>query len=189
MRLLARIRKFFGRGCKVCGEPHHFHWNEDGDKVFYCIDHWPGYESCAYPGCNHYECEHCFGETWETIYVKPGAPGSVGDQTVMPVGCMNAGCECPGFRSRAEQNAIVDDFGQARREAYWKIGELEGVEDVLSGVETCVTVRTVMNNPTKELREAVFNEQARLMQKYPKVVFDFNIIPVGESINEHEHTD
>ena len=189
-KLLAGLRRLFGRGCHNCGYPQELSFG----ALNYCYDCWPGYQSCADPGCNHYECEHSHGDTWKTVYVKPGMEEhigyKVGDEIEIPKGCMNAGCPCTGFRTPEEQYRITTDTGQARRETYWALSELDGVERVESRVDTCVTGHTLMVNSTKEQREAVFQQQAKLMAKYPDVVFDFNIgQPQSEvSINDHEQS-
>jgi hypothetical protein len=182
------LRQKFGWGCVSCGETFYTFGFPDvleGKRVEYCGDCWPGYESCGNVGCIHYRCEHSFGEQWTTTYVQPGQPGKVGDIMDIPPGCMNAGCPCNGFITRAEAAGRIQDYGAARREAYWKLSEMANVTDVVSDVEMCVNVTTYLDTDTREQREKVFEIQSELHRKYPNVLFDFN---VTESITKHEQS-
>jgi hypothetical protein len=175
------LRKRTGWGCFKCGSTF-FDFGYPGldgkKRVDYCIDCWPGYESCGTIGCNHYECEHSHGEVWTTSYVKPGMEdvcGNVGDEVHMPKGCMNAGCPCTGFITRAQRDAQISDIGHARREAYWKLSEMEGVEEIKSEVQIVVNVTILAGHTTRESREKIYAAESELMREHPNVLFDFVI--------------
>jgi hypothetical protein len=57
----------------------------------YCV-----YLHCADPRCNHYICEHSFGETRKIIWAQD--PALIGVEEVWEVGCLNADCPCDEFR-------------------------------------------------------------------------------------------
>ena len=89
--VLAFLRRLFGTGCD-CGEKEFVEGK--------CVDCWPGYDSCARPGCGHYRCEHQFpgSNTFVVSYSKDNTE-QVGESFEWPVDCMvNDGEEhCAAF--------------------------------------------------------------------------------------------
>lgn len=150
------LRKRWGLGCYACGSYLYFGYggpDETGDRVEYCIDCWPGYESCGFVGCDHYQCEH------------------------IPGMCGNAGCHCTGFITKSERDIHISNVGHAARTAFWGLSEMEGIKEVRSEVQIVVRVTTVQSaGKDKAFREKVYDEQVKLMQQYPDVVFDFILL-------------
>lgn len=164
--LLLKLKKTLHLGCKTCGDTPEF-----GD---YCIDHWPGYEDCCRPGCNHYHCEHGFGEEVELVYCKDN-PEMVGQKFLQPVGCMNAGCECSGFMTKADLMRMVSELGYARSNGSWELSQMPGVEDVRTSVRLYIDVTTTMDTDDPETRKAIYQKELEIMDKYPGVSFDFHV--------------
>jgi len=154
------LRKRMGWGCYTCGSYLYFGYggpDENGERVDYCIDCWPGYECCGFVGCNHYQCEHA-----EDM-------------------CGNAGCPCTGFITKNQADAHISNLGHACRAAYWALEEMEGIKEVRSEVEMVVRVTTVQSagstvENSKAWRETIYAVQSKLMREHPDVLFDFILL-------------
>ena len=133
-------------GCLRCGAVEDGYAVVEGEN--YCIDCWPGYDCCAFPSCNHYQCEH-YDE-----------------------GCGNAGCDCPGYM---EHYSVLSDSGHASRSAYYALSEMPNVIDVKYRVDVTVHVTTKLNVYSYDARRAVYEEQSKLMEEHPNVLFDFHV--------------
>jgi hypothetical protein len=148
--------------------------NRDGRLV--PIDGWDGYEACMRPGCGHYHCEHSFGESWTTVYVKdPEQQNRVGEQTEWPVGCMNGGCKCDKFWTVDDLVSWSQRLSNARVNSAWDLSQVPGVLDVESEVLTTVRMTSYTESHEATAREVIYTEEEILMNKYPFALFDFHI--------------
>ena len=164
---------------------------QEDDGRLVPLDDWSGYEFCMRPGCGHYRCEHSFGDTWTTVYVRPSEPGDlqlkqpeggepkVGDKVIWPVGCMNAGCKCPGFWTASDLMGYIQKLTRARKDSAYTLEQVPGVVHVESGISITVWVDTYTESKDETVRDTIYETERSLYSKYPGeagagILFDFN---------------
>ncbi len=162
-------------------------WENPDGRLVECDDWW-GYQNCMFPGCGHYQIEHSDGSPNTVVYSKEH-PEDVGTEVTWSKGCMNAGCgDCPGFWTKKDLHNFVHSLSYARNQAthmmFYDEDDVEAVRNVHddnvkhvdASVRVIVQVTTTVKTRDCEALEKVFAREARIRDKFPNVLLDFDII-------------
>ncbi len=154
-------------------------WENPDGRLVECDDWW-GYQNCMFPGCGHYQIEHSDGSPNKIVYSKDH-PEDVGNEVTWPKGCMNAGCgDCPGFWTKDDLYSFVHGLARARHYAshdMFRDGDQYdlNVTHVDTSVSIVVQVTTAVASHDHEALSRVFEREGKLRDKFPDILFNFDV--------------
>jgi len=128
-------------------------------------------------------CTHCHVEQTDANRDEE-CPKTVkkGDLIGDPVGCLNAGCEdCPEFWDKAKLHNFIQELACARHHATHMMFRddngviIPNVKHVDSNVSIVVQVTTTVMTRDREALNAVFKREQAIMDKFPNVLFNFDV--------------
>jgi len=127
-------------------------------------------------------CALCFvDETKENS--DEGCPKTLkkGDMVTDPKGCMNAGCgQCPGFWDKDKLHEFIQELARARHHAshdMFRDGNQHdpNVKHCDTSVSIVVQATTAVASHDHDVLSKVFAREEKLRDKFPNVLFNFDV--------------